>query len=391
MSSFERIPMADLQAASQPIEEARGLPNGVYNDPTFLAEERDRVFANTWAGIGFAGDLPQPGYVKPVTFMGLPLVIMRDKEDQIRVFHNVCSHRGMIVINDAGPVTGSVRCPYHSWTYELNGNLKGTPHLGGVGVHSVDSFKCEKHGMKEIRSAVWFDVVFINLDGQAPTFADYIAPLTARWQQFVGTDGYDLMRREADSGSVMLDVACNWKLAVENYCESYHLPWVHPGLNSYSRIQDHYHIMFGDFAGQGTMVYNLSETAGTSLPTFPDWPAEKTKEAEYITVFPNVLLGIQADHTFAIVLEPVANNRTLEHLRIMYVGDEAMTDAYKPHRDATLESWKIVFAEDVGVVEGMQAGRVSPGFTGGVFSPVLDNPTHHFNKWVADKLIASAQ
>lgn len=390
MSSFERIPMADLEAAALPIEEARGLPNAVYNDPAFLAEERDRVFANTWAGIGFAGDLPQPGYVKPVTFMGLPLVIMRDKEDTIRVFHNVCSHRGMIVINDAGPVTGSVRCPYHSWTYDLNGDLKGTPHLGGVGVHTADSFKCEKHGMKEIRSSVWFDVVFINLDGKAAAFEEFVKPVTDRWNTYLGETGYGRMKREADSGSMMLDVACNWKLAVENYCESYHLPWVHPGLNSYSRIQDHYHIMFDQFGGQGTMVYNLAETAGTSLPTFPEWPVEKMKEAEYITVFPNVLLGIQVDHTFAIVLEPVSNDRTLEHLRIMYVGDEALSDDFAPHRDATLESWKIVFGEDVGVVEGMQAGRVSPGFQGGVFSPVLDNPTHYFHKWVADKLIASA-
>ena len=390
MSSFERIPLADLQAATLPIEEARGLPNSTYNDPAFLAEERDRVMAKTWAGIGFAGDLPQAGYVKPVTFMGLPLVIMRDREDTVRVFHNVCSHRGMTVINEAGPVQGSIRCPYHSWTYELNGNLKGTPHLGGVGVHNAPSFKCEKHGMKEIRSAVWFDVVFVNLDGQADDFDNFIAPVTQRWSQFIGTTGYERLVREANSGSVMIDVACNWKLAVENYCESYHLPWVHPGLNSYSRIQDHYHIMFGEFAGQGTMVYNLSETAGTSLPTFPEWPADKLKEAEYITVFPNVLLGIQADHAFAIVLEPVSNGRTLEHLRILYVGDEALGDNYAACRDATLESWKIVFAEDVGVVEGMQVGRQSPGFQGGVFSPVLDNPTHYFNKWVAERLLESA-
>jgi len=390
MSNFARIPMADLHAATRPIEAARGLPNGVYNDPDFLLEERDRVIAKTWAGVGFAGDLPEPGYVQPVTFMGLPMVIMRDRDNQVRVFHNVCSHRGMIVVSEAGPVTGSVRCPYHSWTYGLNGDLKGTPHIGGVGVHNTAGFNCEKHGMKEIRSQVWFDVVFVNLDGQAAEFADFIAPVTTRWQTYLGDTGLARMRREEEGGTVMLDVACNWKLAVENYCESYHLPWVHPSLNSYSRIQDHYHIMFDDFAGQGTMVYNLSETAGTSLPTFPEWPAEKMKEAEYITVFPNVLLGIQADHTFAIVLEPVTNERTIEHLRIMYVGDEALSEAYRAHRAATLESWKIVFGEDVGVVEGMQFGRISPGFKGGVYSPVLDNPTHYFNKWVANHLIASA-
>jgi choline monooxygenase len=392
MSAFDRIPLATLEAATLPIEAASGLPNLLYNDPDMLAEERDRVLAKTWSGVGFAGDLPQLGYVKPISFMGLPLVIMRDRDDVIRVFHNVCSHRGMILLAEEGPVQGSIRCPYHSWTYDLAGQLKGTPHFGGVGVHKVDGFACEKHGMKEIRSAVWFDVVFINLDGEADPFADFIAPMVERWQPFLGDTGYARMRREANSGGQMtIDVACNWKLAVENYCESYHLPWVHPNLNVISRIQDHYHIMFAnEFAGQGSMVYNLADTAGTRLPVFPEWDSARMKEAEYITVFPNVLLGIQADHTFAIVLEPVTNGRTLEHLRLMYVGDEAVGPQYQACRDATMASWKEVFGEDIGVVEGMQKGRVSPGFNGGKFSPVLDNPTHYFHSWAAKRLLASA-
>lgn len=146
-----------------------------------------------------------------------------------------------------------------------------------------------------------------------------------------------------------------------------------------------------EFAGQGTMVYNLADSAGTRLPVFPEWQQNRMKEAEYITVFPNVLLGIQADHTFAIVLEPVANNQTVEHLRLMYVGDEAITPEYKGCRDATLSAWKEVFQEDVMVVEGMQLGRSSPGFNGGQFSPVLDNPTHYFHKWAAKHLIESIQ
>ncbi|MDC9719164.1 MAG: aromatic ring-hydroxylating dioxygenase subunit alpha [Gammaproteobacteria bacterium] len=393
MSAFNRIPLTSLENAVLPIENASGLPNVMYNDPELFIEERDRLLGTTWAGAGFAGDLPTPGYVKPISFMGLPLVIMRDRDDVIRVFHNVCSHRGMVLINEEGPVQGSIRCPYHSWTYDLAGQLKGTPHLGGVGVHKVDSFLCEKHGMKEVSSAVWFDIVFINLDGKAKPFETFIAPVVERWQPFLGDTGYTHMRREASGeGSFTLNVACNWKLAVENYCESYHLPWVHPNLNVYSRIQDHYHIMFAnEFSGQGTMVYNLADTAGTRLPVFPQWQQNRMKEAEYITVFPNVLLGIQADHTFAIVLEPVANDHTVEHLRLMYVGDEAIGPAYKGCRDATLAAWKEVFGEDVAVVEGMQRGRASPGFSGGKFSPVQDNPTHYFHQWAAQRLIASAQ
>ena len=115
------------------------------------------------------------------------------------------------------------------------------------------------------------------------------------------------------------------------------------------------------------------------------------KEAEYTTIFPNVLLGIQADNTFAIVLEPVSNNQTVEHLRLTYVGDEALKPEYKGCRDATMVAWKEVFSEDVMVVEGMQRGRASPGFSGGKFSPVLDNPTHYFHKWAAKRLIESTQ
>jgi len=397
MNAFDRIPLTSLENAMLSIEEASRLPNLLYNDPALFTQERDRLFAKTWSGIGFAGDLPELGYVKPIYFMGLPLVIIRDRDDAIRVFHNVCSHRGMMLINEAGPIQGSIRCPYHSWTYDLTGQLKGTPHIGGVGVHKADSVVCEKHGMKEVSSAVWFDIVFINLDGNADSFEQFIAPVVARWQPFLGDTGYDRMRREGTAegkqeGIFTLKVACNWKLAVENYCESYHLPWIHPNLNAYSRIQDHYHIMFAnEFSGQGTMVYNLADSAGTRLPVFPEWQQERMKEAEYITVFPNVLLGIQADHTFAIVLEPVANDQTIEHLRLMYVGDGAIQPEYKGCRDATLAAWKEVFGEDVAVVEGMQRGRSSPGFNGGKFSPVLDNPTHYFHKWAAKRLIESTQ
>ena len=381
---------SDLDAILQPIDKATGLPNPAYTSDEFFVREREQVFASSWAGLWFASDLPKKGYVKPVEFMGLPLVILRNKQDEIRVFHNVCSHRGMLLVHDEMEVQGALRCKYHSWSYNLDGELKGTPHLGGIGQQRIDGFDHCAHGLKPVRSTVWMDVIFINLSGNAPEFEDYINPLVEKWQAFLGDTGMQRMRSAVNGKGLEIEVKSNWKLAVENYCESYHLPWIHPSLNTYSRLEDHYHIMYGDdFGGQGSYAYRLSDEVGTALPRFPEWPEDKLEQAEYVAFYPNVLLGIQADHAFAMIVEPTAAERAREHLRLYYVGDDAVGDQHAASRNATLESWRVVFAEDVDAVEGMQQGRRSPGYLGGVFSPVMDNPTHHFHQWVARKLRAA--
>jgi choline monooxygenase len=381
------IPVHSLENVLAPIEHAHGLTNDFYTEQRYFEMDRDQVLGKNWACIGFASDLPTNAYVKPVDFMGLPLLMMRNREGQVQVFHNVCSHRGVKLVQEAGTIQGMIRCPYHSWTYDLNGALRGTPHVGGINQHKDERFACEKHGLKALRSAIWMDMVFINLSGDAPPLEDALAPLTERWKQFLGDDGMSLMRREAHSGAMAIEVNCNWKLAVENYCEAYHLPWVHPSLNTYSRLEDHYNILFDQFAGQGSYAYNLSDVAGTHLPMFPSWPTDRLRNAEYVAFFPNVLLGIQADHAFAMMLEPIAPGKTVEHLRLFYVGDEALDPHYEAARNAVMESWRVVFAEDIASVEGMQKGRSSPGYNGGAFSPEMDLPTHYFHKWAARSLL----
>lgn len=381
----QRIPAAALDAVRQPLAAAKGMPNAAYADPELFEFERDQVLGKTWAGLEFASALPKKGFVKPVDFMGLPLVIMRTRKDELKVFHNVCSHRGMTLIREEATIEGMIRCPYHSWTYDLEGNLKGTPHIGGVGVHKVEGFSCDNHGLKEVRSALWLGMVFINLSGEAPEFVEFIQPLLERWDVFTGADGLEQIR-VADTGSSMeLLVEANWKLAVENYCEAYHLPWVHPALNSYSPLSQHYNLVVNkDMSGQGTYNYSPSNVTGMTLPQFADWPQDKIRQGEYVSLYPNVLLGLQADHVFTIILQPLAHNRTLEKLELSYVGEAATGVDLEACRLAVLDSWKVVFNEDVFAVEGMQNGRQSPGFSGGVFSPVLDGPTHHFHTWTAN-------
>ncbi|MBR9827133.1 MAG: aromatic ring-hydroxylating dioxygenase subunit alpha [Oceanospirillales bacterium] len=381
--------METLDDVRKPLAEAAGMPNTVYIDDSLFELERDEVLGKTWAAIGYSSDLPNNGFAKPVDFMGLPLAIMRNRDGEFNVFHNVCSHRGMILLTEETEVEGMVRCPYHSWTYDLNGNLKGTPHIGGVGVHKAEGFACEKHGLRQVRSHVWMGIVFINLSGDAQPFEDHIAPLVQRWSEFCGKDGWDNLHIAPTGSQMQLEVNCNWKLAIENYCEAYHLPWVHPSLNTYSPLDQHYNLIVNDdMSGQGSYNYNLSDVAGTRLPRFPSWPQDRLRHAEYISLYPNVLLGMQADHFFAIILEPRKKDLTVENLRLFYVGEESCGDEYAACRHSQLEAWKVVFGEDIFAVEGMQAGRQSPGFTGGVFSPVLDGPTHHFHGWVADKYAA---
>jgi choline monooxygenase len=185
-----------------------------------------------------------------------------------------------------------------------------------------------------------------------------------------------------------MEFSANWKLLVENYCESYHLPWVHPDLNSYSKSEDHYSILAGDWgAGQETTVFDFSERAEIELPAFTRWPESEKKVAEYIALFPNVLLGLHVDHFYAGILLPLAIDRTMEQIQMYYVGDKTLTDRYAKARRKLLQGWREVFIEDLDPVEGMQRGRASSAFDGGAFSPALDTATHHFHKWVASRLM----
>ncbi|MFT5483893.1 MAG: choline monooxygenase, partial [Halieaceae bacterium] len=114
-----------LKRVQQPTAEASGMFNAAYHDPAYFEFERDHLMAQTWVAVAFERELPRDGYAKPFELMGLPLVATRNRAGEISVFHNVCSHRGMVLIREEIEVQGSVRCPYHSWTYDLDGNLKG--------------------------------------------------------------------------------------------------------------------------------------------------------------------------------------------------------------------------------------------------------------------------
>ena len=388
---YNIIDKEKLDIVNKPISKAHGLPNECYTNKDYTLIERKKLFEDKWVVIGVASSLPEIGDSKPFDLLGLPLLIVRNKKNKIKVFHNVCSHRGVKLVNKPGKIKNVIRCPYHSWSYSYDGDLVATPHLGGMNKHTHQDFHKQDNNLKEVRSFVWLDLIMINVNNNEIPFDEYIKPLSMRWGKFWPDKDRELIKHADDFGYFKLEAKCNWKFAIENYCESYHLPWVHPGLNSYSKIEDHYHIqgLPNRFAGQGTVVYNPILKGKIKFPTFPNWPKNKENIAEYVALFPNVMLGIHKDHYYAYWLEPISNEFTLEHMEIYYVGDQAASSKkFQSLRKQNHKLWEDIQKEDVDIIQGMQVGRNSPAYNGGNFSPVMDNPTHHFHKWVVTNLVS---
>ena len=387
---YDIVKKEKLDVVNKPINKAHGLPNECYNSIEYTKIERKKLFEDKWVVIGVGSSIPKPGDAKPIDLLGIPLILLRNKKNQVKVYHNVCSHRGYKILQENCKIKNVIRCPYHSWSYDTSGNLVATPHIGGMNKHSSKKFDKSKSGLKEIKSYVWLDMIFINIRENEISFEEYIKPLSDRWEKFWSIKDRELIVYSNDFGYFNLNANCNWKFAIENYCESYHLPWVHPGLNSYSKINDHYHIqgLPNRFAGQGTKVYNPRFKGKEKFPCFPSWPKDKMHIAEYVALFPNVMLGIHKDHFYAYWLEPIDHKCTKEHMEIYYVGEKAANSKkYKSLRKQNFKLWKEIQTEDLNIIEGMQEGRNSPSYNGGNFSPIMDNPTHHFHKWVVNNLV----
>ena len=379
-----------LENIDKPIEVANGLPNECYISEDYLAHEKEKVFCDKWTVIGVGSSIPKQGDAKPYNLLGIPLILVRDKDMKIRVFHNVCSHRGFKLLDKSCALKNVIRCPYHSWSYDFKGNLIATPNIGGLNVHQSGKFIKSKSNLKKVRSEVWMDIIFVNINSNEIDFKEYIKPLEERWSKFIKKEDQDLIVHSKDYGYFNLEVNCNWKFAIENYCESYHLPTIHPELNRVSNINDHYHIqgLPNRFAGQGSKNYQQLIKGNKKFNTFPNWDKNLLKNSEYIALFPNVMIGLHIDHFYIFWLEPLSINKTREHMQMYYVGDESANgkELYELRKE-NARFWKDVMLEDINAIEGMQEGRGSPVYNGGNFSPVMDRPTHQFHKWVANSLL----
>lgn len=346
----------------------RGLPSAAFVDERWFAAEVESLVAPHWMCIAIADDVAEPGDLHPVTLAGMPLLVTRGRDGDVRVFHNVCSHRGTQLVDAPQCGASRITCPYHQWMFGLDGTLEHTPHAGGFRVHTAPEIDKNAHGLRQVRSAVWNGFVFIDLSGTAIPFDDHIRPTAER----LAPVDFSLIRhdRALDTDYVLQS---NWKIIVENFVESYHVPQVHPDLQKFNPMSAHFQIVGGPhYTGQGGTAYGAADNPepmpGEDLPKMQGL-VDQPWSYESLYAFPNFVIAPIENMLFVLLAYPQSAGVTTERLLFFFYGDESMTEAHAPGRAHVADAIVQVNSEDIRIVEACQRGRRSPAFVGGVFLP----------------------
>ena len=344
---------------------ARGLPADAYTSEEFWALECETVLSRTWVCAGFAHELVKAGDVMPVTVAGKPVLLVKDSEGHIAAFHNVCRHRCLQLVDAPKNVGKLIRCPYHAWAYDLKGALKASPHFGGTDVDRPDGFDPAEHGLAPVRSAVWHDWVFVNMDGGAEPFEEYAAPLIKR------LGGVDFARVKPIGVLDFGEIATNWKFIMENFIEPYHVQFVHKTTTS-QPLHEHYTIVDGRCLGSAV---DLSEEAGTS--------GALAVSSRYLTLFPNFILGRYFPDQLGVYLNVPLGPDRMSQKRALYTTEGQALNAGEVEDLKSL--WWDVHKEDHEMCERLQAGRRSPvAADGGVLSPVWEDSVQAFQNLISE-------
>lgn len=360
-----------LAAFDNPGPIATGLPSTAYTSEDFFALENAKLFHDSWVFVGFAHELAKPGDVTPVSVAGRPLLLVRNHAGEVNAFHNVCRHRCLKLVDAPCNVGHVLRCPYHSWTYSLDGELKLTPYFGGREPRqAAEGFDRKSRGLVAVRVAVWRDWIFINLCGTAPDFDDFVAPLARRLEDI------DFDRVEHLVTIDLGEVRANWKLLMENFIEPYHVQFVH-STTTEQPLGDHYTINEAGCLGSAIDI--------SRAPDEPTRDDTLSVSSRYLTLFPNFVLGRYFPDQIGVHLNtPVAVDRTIQRRAIYATGADRVSAA-KTEKLAKL--WYDVHKEDHAICERLQAGRASDvAMDGGVLSPIWENSVRSFQSLVLDAL-----
>lgn len=348
----------------------RGLPREAYTRKGHLARENRQVFARHWTFVGFSHDAAGPGDAYPTQVAGQPILIVRGKDGQLRAFHNVCRHRGHVLLREPCRGGKTLVCPYHAWTYAMDGTLLRAPHFGGY-AQLPEDFAPERFGLKALRCREWHDWVFVNLDENAPDFEAYVAAMLPY------IDGVDLSRAKVVAKLDFGVVQANWKFLIENFVEPYHVPVVHRDSAGGQMLRDHYLIVDGHCFG---CAVDVSDTQGGE-------PGERLNmSTRYLTLFPNfVFAWYQPDQLGVHLNLPLSPDRTQQWRVIYHLGDGMPDPAYV---ERLTSLWRQVHREDHDIVEELQAGRSSSAMDdGGLLSPHWETSVRRFHELLAASLV----
>lgn len=397
MNTHTRSILSDGERSAlfQDTKVAVGLPGRAYYDPQIFEAERHNLLAKTWIGVVHATDIPNPGDVKPITVAGWELIAVRDKDDTVRIFHNICRHRGMKLVKAAGNVN-NIRCFYHCWTYNLKGELTATPAVGGMGQNKVPEIDYKELGLLEVRSGQWFDVVFANLDGQAESIEDYVRPFREKLEE----KGYDvsLMRRGATRD--VRDFDANWKVVIESGIEDYHIPFVHKRLShhpSYAVELD-----AEDLCAGFSYKYPLTESRrviqldanapkANFMPAMPKFEESGIAHTLTIYAFPNVWFSGGPDYLAASIVHPLSPEKSHLVSYNYFVGDAATDPKFQKERDDSNVFWRELLAEDdEPMLEVQRTARIREEIGMPVrFSAKYESALHSFQRYWATRMSGS--
>ncbi len=352
-------------AFDERLASASTLPSWCYIEARVLEAEEERVFGRTWQLVGREDQVSSPGMFFTAEVAGEPLLVARGGDSRVRALSNVCRHR-------AGPVAAgegtcqAFRCGYHGWSYALDGRLLNTPEFEGV-----EDFRKEEHGLPEFRLDTWMSLLFVNLDGSAPSLAETLEDLPAR----LAGRGLEDMRPAARKDWA---VDCNWKVYVDNYLEGYHIPIVHPSLMK--------ELDYARYVTETRRCYSLqhSPIKETGPGRLRRAAGADESEALYFWIYPNLMLNVYPDNFSTNLILPLGNDRTLTVFEWFFRDPEKPEVREEIRR--TVEFSDEIQLQDIAICEAVQKGLKSRTYDRGRYSVRRENGVHHFHGLLARDL-----
>jgi Rieske 2Fe-2S family protein len=358
------------------------LPGGYYTSPEIFAAEQEHIFESMWFCAARSSDLDKPGAYRTVTVGRESVLLTRARDNSVRAFFNVCRHRGArLCTQESGEVSRAFQCPYHAWTYDLQGKLVAAPNL--TKMPDIDR---TAYGLAKVAVTEWLGYVWICLADDPPSFEEQVVgEIVARLGDVGAIERYAVADL-AVGRRIVYDVRANWKLIVENFMECYHCATIHPELTDVlPEFANGYAAQYfvGHGAEFGADVKGFTVDGSDGLVRIPTVAEDQDRRYYAITVKPQVFVNLVPDHVIFHRMYPLAADRTVVECDWLYLKE--VVDAGRD-LSRSVELFDRVNRQDFAACERCQPAMSSRLYAGG---GVLVPSEHHigaFHDWVHDRL-----